>query len=53
VRLVDSSHQCTGGERAYFPIARRAFEANCRRQVTITTKAVVANKAYGLTNQPR
>jgi hypothetical protein len=24
----------------YFPIARQAFEANCRRQVTITTKAV-------------
>jgi hypothetical protein len=53
VRLLDSSHQCTGGAGAYFRIARQAFEANCRRQVTITTKAMVANKTHGLTNQPR
>jgi hypothetical protein len=34
-------------------MARQAFEANCLRQVTITTAAVVANKTQGLTNQPR
>ena len=28
-------------------------EANCRRQVTITTAAVDTNKSQGLTNQPR
>ncbi len=38
---------------AYSPIARQAAEANCRRQVTITTAAVVTNKTQGLTNQPR
>jgi hypothetical protein len=37
----------------YFPTAHQASEANCRRQVTITTKAVVTNKTQGLTNQPR
>jgi hypothetical protein len=37
----------------YFPTARQASEANCRRQVTITTNAVVTNKTQGLTNQPR
>jgi hypothetical protein len=37
----------------HFPIARQAFDANCRRQVTITTNAVVTNKTQGLTNQPR
>jgi hypothetical protein len=31
--------------KAYWPIARQALEANCRRQVTIRT--------HGLTNQPR
>jgi hypothetical protein len=37
----------------YFPTARQASEANWRRQVTITTNAVVTNKTQGLTNQPR
>ncbi len=35
------------------PIAFHAFDANCRRQVTITTMAVVTNSTHGLTNQPR
>ncbi|MGY4351359.1 hypothetical protein ACVWXM_007852 [Bradyrhizobium sp. GM7.3] len=34
-------------------IASHALEANCRRQVTITTVAVVTNNTQGLTNQPR
>ncbi len=34
-------------------IAVQALEANCRRQVTITTAAVVTNRTQGLTNQPR
>ena len=39
--------------RDQLPIACQALEANCRRQVTITTAAVVANNTQGLTNQPR
>ena len=35
------------------PIASQAFDANCRRQITMTTAAVVANNTHGLTNQPR
>ena len=31
----------------------QAFDANCRRHVTITTAAVVMNSTQGLTNQPR
>ena len=34
-------------------IAAQALDANCRRQVTITTAAVVTNSTQGLTNQPR
>jgi hypothetical protein len=34
-------------------IARQALEANCRRQVTITTIAVVTSRTHGLMNQPR
>jgi hypothetical protein len=30
-------------------MARQAFEANCLRQVMITTAAVVTNKTQGLT----
>ena len=33
--------------------AFQAFDANCLRQVTITTAAVDTNKTQGLTNQPR
>jgi hypothetical protein len=39
------------GRQTY--IARQAFEANCRLQMTITTAAVVMNKTQALTNQPR
>ena len=35
------------------PIARQAFEANCRRHVTITAAAVVRNITHGLMNQRR
>ena len=38
---------------SHAPIARQALEANCRRQVTTTTSAVVKNSTHGLTNQPR
>ncbi|MET4352608.1 hypothetical protein ABIC08_002541 [Bradyrhizobium sp. RT9b] len=34
-------------------IAAQALDANCLRQVTITTAAVVTNSTQGLTNQPR
>ena len=34
-------------------IASHALDANWRRQVTITTAAVVTNSTQGLTNQPR
>ena len=44
---------CGINQAGGIPIARHAFEANCRRQVTMTTSAVVASNSQGLTNQPR
>ncbi len=46
--LLASSPSTTSGA-----IAAHALDANCRRQVTTTTAAVVTNSSQGLTNQPR